>query len=588
MLADLSPSAIAQPLSSNTRSLDTWDTVKRWMDECDGHHTCLTTVSKQRQWCPTRLLELVSPSTFRVVRSDTIHHQRRYVTLSHRWGQNKFLQLTLNDLPSFETGLSVNLLPKSFQETFLVAQRMGVQYVWIDSLCIIQSGDEGADWRRESSTMADVYSNGVCNISADWATEECGLFFDRDLDIFKPLKLEIRFDSEELKVWTTEMHLEVRAEDLFVSFEPDMWEDQVAKAPLNKRGWVVQERLLAPRVLHFTPREVLWECRETQSCESYPGPLPEKLRLQMQERGPMMRNLELRGTAGESPSAQASWERMMGVWRHAWGVYALCDLTRGSDKLVAIAGVARKIKAAVHDQYIAGVWLNDLPWGLLWYCSAPERLPKPTEYRAPTFSWASTDSAPSPFGEHDRISSISSMTIDCVKYRHQSAAQLRDSTYTDEVFEADIFGPIYEPVVELRVKATLKSCTLRIATTLKVEEGASCYIIPTDSPTPIPDSHAYANLDNAIDDSQKLEHSEFYYIIWDGRQAGAEHLLCILLEATDRTLGRFERIGMLHFDSNWDGFESQKQVLMRPQGNGRDLPCWTYEETTGNHTIYLV
>ncbi|KAJ0120859.1 hypothetical protein J7T55_015594 [Diaporthe amygdali] len=129
----------------------------------------------------THQVERISSEKFRVIRSDSglFSPGRGYITLSHRWGDRDFVKLTRDKLSDFEDGLPIRLLRKTFQEALVVAWRMNIPYVWIDSLCIIQSGDNGADWRQESRMMAEVYSNSFCNISADWGDESNGLFFKR-------------------------------------------------------------------------------------------------------------------------------------------------------------------------------------------------------------------------------------------------------------------------------------------------------------------------------------------------------------------------------------------------------------------------
>jgi hypothetical protein len=45
--------------------------------------------------------------------------------------------------------------PITFRDAFDLSNRLGISYLWIDSLCIIQDDDE--DWQRESSSMGLVY-----------------------------------------------------------------------------------------------------------------------------------------------------------------------------------------------------------------------------------------------------------------------------------------------------------------------------------------------------------------------------------------------------------------------------------------------
>ena len=44
--------------------------------------------------------------------------------------------------------------------------------------------------------------------------------------------------------------------------------------PLNQKGWVLQERQLSRRVLHYTNSKLLWECRSRRACEDMPWGYP--------------------------------------------------------------------------------------------------------------------------------------------------------------------------------------------------------------------------------------------------------------------------------------------------------------------------
>jgi hypothetical protein len=85
------------------------------------------------------------------------------------------------------------------------------------------------------------------------------------------------------------------------------------------------------------------------------------------------------------------------AWQHIVVKYSARDLTVSSDKLPAISGIASKIRKATHSEYLAGLWRNHLASDLLWSasplkpdianCFASEK------WRAPSFSWASLDTA---------------------------------------------------------------------------------------------------------------------------------------------------------------------------------------------------
>jgi hypothetical protein len=172
-----------------------------------------------------------------------------YTTLSHCWGKVEFLQLLKGNFASMKEGIKIDDLPKTFQDAVAITRRLGVRYLWIDSLCIIQKSTE--DWARESSMMGDVYQNGLCNIAATGAPDgQWGCFMERDPILAQ--KCEVRVDRP-----LSKFNLKPGLYDLVPR---NLWEGGLSNAPLNKRAWVAQERILAPRVLHFGRNQLFWEC----------------------------------------------------------------------------------------------------------------------------------------------------------------------------------------------------------------------------------------------------------------------------------------------------------------------------------------
>ncbi|KAK3392835.1 hypothetical protein B0H63DRAFT_370180, partial [Podospora didyma] len=97
---------------------------------------------------------------------DTSNKTGQYICLSHRWMQPE-TQLTSTVMANYQdraADLAINGLPRLYRAVFFVAAKLGVSYVWIDSLCIVQ--DDVEDWKRESVKMGDHYSQAYCTIAA--------------------------------------------------------------------------------------------------------------------------------------------------------------------------------------------------------------------------------------------------------------------------------------------------------------------------------------------------------------------------------------------------------------------------------------
>lgn len=150
------------------RSHETFSLARQWVNECLLEHVeCRVSTSHGK--LPTRLVCIKSRSTSSeltayICHGDTLPNETPYVTLSHCWGEVEFITTTRANLNSFESSLPIDKLSKTFQDAFLATINLGFQYIWIDSLCIVQ--DDLDDWKRESARMYEVYKRASCNVSA--------------------------------------------------------------------------------------------------------------------------------------------------------------------------------------------------------------------------------------------------------------------------------------------------------------------------------------------------------------------------------------------------------------------------------------
>jgi hypothetical protein len=171
------------------------------------------------------------------------------------------------------------------------------------------------------------------------------------------------------------------------------WDDVHGIFPLLRRGWVYQERLLSPRVLHFTSHELYWECREGSYCECRHVNLTRqdvigKYWYRSTTDAPNIRHaIPLEQS---TPSSMSLTER----WTEIIMEYSRLQLSFQYDRLPALSGIAKEMQKHRADQYLAGLWEDDLPAALLWYRKSvwlgdPRGSARPQEYTAPTWSWAS-------------------------------------------------------------------------------------------------------------------------------------------------------------------------------------------------------
>jgi hypothetical protein len=287
------------------------------------------------------------------------------------------VKLGQDNLAHLKSGLSIDELPQTFIDAIKVARTLSIQYLWIDSLCIMQ--DSPSDWAKEAAIMSEVYKNSICNIGATVATNSSeGLFRRRDPNL----------------VDTFRFRVDNRA---FCITRPTLFWESISEAPLCKRGWVVQERWLCPRMLHFGEEQILWECRSAWACESVPS-------------FTIHRDSFVSGKTGEGqalPDDTHGLERS-GVmastfgqpWNHLVATYTKADLTFDTDKLIAFSGLAKAFsEQQPNDEYLAGMWKDNfvaqMPWSV---CSMTRHTKKRyTSYIAPSWSWASVNDVVRPF-----------------------------------------------------------------------------------------------------------------------------------------------------------------------------------------------
>lgn len=133
--------------------------VKSWLDNCLlTHDRC----SGPQDFVPTRLIDVSGhdPVLVSLISSSKL----KYTALSHCWGNKPVFQTTTKNRGDNMRHISVSSLPKSFVDAIVVTQRLGIRYLWIDSICILQDSEE--DWNLESSRMRDIYQNAFLTISA--------------------------------------------------------------------------------------------------------------------------------------------------------------------------------------------------------------------------------------------------------------------------------------------------------------------------------------------------------------------------------------------------------------------------------------
>jgi hypothetical protein len=359
-------------------------TASYWLNDCVDNHThCANPLLRSSNW-PSRLIAVGNnDSEVRLVENSV--HKPKYLTLSHCWGRTKMpLTLTLSNKTSLCQIIPVDKLSPTFRDAVAFTRLFkstGVDFLWIDALCIIQNSED--DWEREAAIMGEIYGNGLCNLAAATGSDgTTGLFPANDTWFSHTCVIKAGPES------CLDGSFSIRNKEILCDNASAHIRDKL----ITSRGWCVQERVLSKRNLYFAKHQVSWDCRTSFAREQDPKCLvDEDYTFPKSKRDTNFYTTEYAETCrkrGVEPNIIELYRQWMGVVQ----TYTRCNLTRHTDKLVAISGLARKFHESLgpNEEYVAGLWKHYLYLHLLWDGSGDNRTNfRWREYRAPSWSWAS-------------------------------------------------------------------------------------------------------------------------------------------------------------------------------------------------------
>lgn len=313
------------------------------------------------------------------------------------------MQLSSGTLNEFKQRIPFDHLPKTFQDALIICNALDVQYIWIDSLCILQDSRE--DWAMQGSKMAQIYSDCLVTIAADVAANSSQGFLRRVPD---PDEFSVTFhnydksrapahdleDSQDYEVYVRR-YVEVSYLGSFPHHyyaAPETTKDEKLGSHLSKRGWCFQESLLPNRVLHFAIDHLSWSCTADSFCECMYGtmdPVVERYRSLLADGFEQGRIVD-RATMKED-------------WQNIIVEFTRRNLTFSSDRLAALAGLAARVHAEHPNlEYLAGLWSDTLPQSLLWEAPSKMRI---QPYIAPSWSWSGITGEVS-YGHQDHYDTV--------------------------------------------------------------------------------------------------------------------------------------------------------------------------------------
>ena len=374
-------------VSEDSGSKTSLSLLKCWYEECKSSHNLCQLDSLSA--LPTRVIDVASgvPNDADVTLIETNGARGPYMALSYCWGDpmlHPALKTFRSNLSTFKDRVPYGTLPLTLQHCVTLARQLNLRYVWIDALCIIQ--DDNNDWMVEASRMCDVYSKAAITVVACRSDGSSG-------GIFGPQKYST--------------HTQTPYKQTLINFSEDHGRNHDPNPLLNDddpiydRAWAVQETILSGRAIFFSSKELRWECNTCRKCQCGKNSIQFASTLDLQEEGVeayrgWRMNDFFRGTAIDAAYVQ---------WKRMYVLYCSRELTKDSDRLPALSGLARRFSEIMlekfdrKEQYLAGIWRGSLPQDLLWHVAARlnrykkggERQDRPKNWRAPTWSWASVE-----------------------------------------------------------------------------------------------------------------------------------------------------------------------------------------------------
>ncbi|KAE8834233.1 hypothetical protein HRS9122_08313 [Pyrenophora teres f. teres] len=337
-------------------------TICAWLKECQTQHPACQKSMGANTPLGARILSVkeYAPGRFLVKLIETAEIDLRsepYLVLSHVWGNTSMTCKTLkSNISCYQKfGIDFDILPKNFQDAVRITAAIGFEYIWIDSLCIIQDSTE--DWQLESTKMAAIYHMATITLSATSANNGdggCGL----DTDFGQT----VRF----CKTPSGIPGFAAREITETIPSPATMLKSQLRNAPVNQRGWILQEQQLSRRILHAMDSQFVWECG--MITESEDGTVYEQ-----KKNTSMVKSLDRLENGiyhRRSPCNDADYHLDIYKSGYSWWKcvvdYSSRLLSKPEDQYAALAGIVQFRHETTGDLPVVGLWERYLAIHLAW------------------------------------------------------------------------------------------------------------------------------------------------------------------------------------------------------------------------------
>lgn len=356
-----------------------------------GHQACpKTTIAS----LPSRVVDVGTQDDSEEPRVYISKGQKSsYAALSYYWGGPQSMVLTMSTVDSLMQGIDMSKLPQTIKDAIKSVRMLGLRYLWIDTLCIMQ--DSPQDMDLEIIKMDQYYENAHVTIAAGSASACTRGFLEYRPEFDLPLA-SIRYPCPDGASGNINI---IKYDRYYPRFEP-----------LNTRGWALQELALSSRVLTYGNWQLYWWCQNGLKCDG--GSVSYFDQINIANLIPK-KTVETDNKIEAPPIVESLlWKQ----WVNVVEEYSTRKLTLPRDKFPALSGIASRFATVSSDTYFAGLWKSRLLESLAWRVSDPS-VRVEYEYCAPTWSWASSNRSVGFVGEGiigKSSTGLFSQVIECV------------------------------------------------------------------------------------------------------------------------------------------------------------------------------
>ncbi|KAF7562142.1 hypothetical protein G7046_g1984 [Stylonectria norvegica] len=418
-LRDGAKDSFREHLSSLSTRLEL---AKSWLDEClKSHQSCAPAQSEM----PRRLLE-ISTSSIRLLEYQ-YPDARNFAALSYSWGPTGNLKTLRSNIESHINGILIETLPRTLADAVHASRALGLQHIWIDSLCIVQ--DDPDDWESQIPLMSSIYSGATVVIAAQASSsvhDGCLQFGPASNAPLTRTEVAVKVNGAPRKV-----KLSIQEENTIYHHLPGHHSsrpvgDNDVLLPLSARAWAFQERFLASRILFCTASEFSWQCSAHTRCEcdSEPRISVANLYGDYLDTGQLATIVH---TERESPSAPL---KKLGLWCDIVQQFSSRELSVWTDRLPAIQGIVEALSKSLPDtfkidDYLFGIWRPFLLRSLSWHRNTlgpafPTAAPALVTY-GPSWSWVGCPAAVDYYSQEWDAEAITLTEIISVDVEHSSS-----------------------------------------------------------------------------------------------------------------------------------------------------------------------